>query len=49
MGKLTTNKSRYLYKNWTQDNWPTSNENLIIFRYHRLFFGSLIQRGRKLW
>lgn len=49
MSKLTLNKRRYLYKNWNIQNISGDQDNFCIFRYHRLFFGSLIKRGRKDW
>lgn len=49
MGKLTLNKKRYIYKNVHINKFPTKKNDYLEYRYHRLFFGSLIQRGRKLW
>lgn len=49
MSKVSRNKHLYLYRNWFKKTVPSLQEHYIFFRYHRLFFGSLIQRGRKLW
>lgn len=48
MSKLTKKKGLSVHKYWFRKSFCGAFNDQVIFRYHRLFFGSLITHGKKL-